>query len=152
MSSCIVYNVQYLVVHICICFVTTELSCRQSCVPKCWPTRHIPLRQSRPCKPRACFRFRPSLRVDPFLRWPALNSFSSTHRFQLGKTMSPLYLGNARSGPSPSRWPAFVTLPTLAKLPLVWRRLCHVVLFPSCLTEHTLTAIYVLLSRGSSVH
>ena len=34
MSSCIVYNVQYLVVHICICFVTTELSCRQSRVPK----------------------------------------------------------------------------------------------------------------------
>ena len=78
-----------------ICFVTTELSCRQSCVPKCWPTRHIPLRQSRPCKPRACFRFRPSLRVDPFLRWPALNSFSSTHRFQLGKILSTNLYGSS---------------------------------------------------------
>ena len=48
--------------------------------------RYIPLRQSRPYQPRACFLFRLSLRVDPFLRWPALKSFS-THRFQLGNTL-----------------------------------------------------------------
>ena len=45
--------------------------------------RHITLRQSRPYQPTAYFRFRLSLRVDPFLRWPALKSFSSAHRFQL---------------------------------------------------------------------
>ena len=49
---------------------------------------HVPLRQSRQYQPRACFLFRLSLRVDPFLRWPALISFSSTHRFQLGKILS----------------------------------------------------------------
>ena len=58
--------------------------------------RHIPLlRQSRPYQPRSCFLFRLSLRVDPFLRWPALKSFSSTHRFQLGKILSAnLYSSN----------------------------------------------------------
>ena len=51
--------------------------------------RHIPLRQTRPYQPtRSCFLFRLSLRVDPFLRWPALESCSSTYRFQLGKTWS----------------------------------------------------------------
>ena len=38
--------------------------------------------------PRARFLFRLSLRVYPFLRWPGLKSFSSTHRFQLGKIWS----------------------------------------------------------------
>ena len=47
--------------------------------------RHIPLRQSRPYHPRACFLFRLSLRVDAFLRCPALKSFSSTDCFQLEK-------------------------------------------------------------------
>ena len=51
-------------------------------------TRLVPLRQSRPCRQRAYFLFRPSLRVDTFLQWPALTSFSSTHRFQLGKILS----------------------------------------------------------------
>ena len=51
--------------------------------------RHIPLRQTRPYQPtRSCFLFHLSLRVDPFLRWPALESCSSTYRFQLGKTWS----------------------------------------------------------------
>ena len=50
--------------------------------------RHIPLRQSRLYQPRACFLFRLSLRVDPVFRWPALKSFSSTYRFQPGKTLS----------------------------------------------------------------
>ena len=49
--------------------------------------RHVPLRQSRPYKPRACFLFRLSLRVDPFLRWPALKRFSPTHRLQLEKPL-----------------------------------------------------------------
>ena len=44
--------------------------------------RYISLRQSRPYQPRACFLFRLSLRVGPFLRWPALKCFSSTRRFQ----------------------------------------------------------------------
>ena len=43
--------------------------------------------------------------------------------------------------PPPSRWPALTTLPHLAKFQLVWRRLCVVVLFASCLFEHTLTAV-----------
>ena len=43
--------------------------------------------------------------------------------------------------PPPCRWPALITLPTLAKLQLVWGRLCDVVLFLSCLVEHTLTAV-----------
>ena len=47
--------------------------------------------------------------------------------------------------PPPCRWPAFITLPTLAKFHLVWRRLCDVVLSrSSCLFEHTLTAVCVL--------
>ena len=77
--------------------------------------RNRPLRQSRPYQLRACFLYRLVLRVGPFLRWPAIKRFSSTHRFQLGKILSPPHLGNARSGPSPSRWPALIT-----KFPLVW--------------------------------
>ena len=50
--------------------------------------RHIPLRQSRHYKPRACFLFHRSLRFDPFLRWPALKCFRSTHRYQLEKKWS----------------------------------------------------------------
>ena len=45
--------------------------------------------------------------------------------------------------PPPCRWPALITLPTLAKFQLVWRRLCYV-LFRSCLFEHTLTAVCAL--------
>ena len=49
--------------------------------------------------------------------------------------------------PPPCRWPALITLPTLAKFQIVWRRICDVVLFPSsCLVEHTLTAVCVLPS------
>ena len=40
--------------------------------------------------------------------------------------------------------PALLTLPHLAKFQLVWRHLCDVVLSPSCLFEHTLTAVCVL--------
>ena len=50
--------------------------------------------------------------------------------------LSPPYLRNARSGPSRSRWPALITLLTLANFPLVWCRLCDVVLFPSCLVPY----------------
>lgn len=39
------------------------------------------------------------------------------------------------------RWPSLI-LPTLAKLQLVWRRLCGVVLFLPSLVEHTLAAAY----------
>ena len=46
--------------------------------------------------------------------------------------------------PLPCRWPALITLRTLAKFELVWRRRCDVVLFPSCLFEHTVTAVCVL--------
>ena len=46
--------------------------------------------------------------------------------------------------PPPSRWPAFITLHHLTKFQLVWRRLCDVVLFLSCLFEHTLTAVCVV--------
>ena len=46
--------------------------------------------------------------------------------------------------PPPCRWPALITLPTLARFQLVWRRPCDVMLFPfSCLVEHTLTAVCV---------
>ena len=41
--------------------------------------------QSRPHQLRACFLFRLSLGVDPFLRWPPIQTFRSTHRFHLGK-------------------------------------------------------------------
>ena len=44
--------------------------------------------------------------------------------------------------PPPTRWQV-ITLPHLAKFQLVWRRMCDV-LFPSCLFEHTLTAVCVL--------
>ena len=51
--------------------------------------------------------------------------------------------------PLPCRWPALVTLPTLANFQLVWRRLGDVVLFrSSCLFDHTLTAVCVLPSIG----
>ena len=43
--------------------------------------------------------------------------------------------------PPPCRWPALITLSTLAKFHLVWRRPCNVGLFPSCLVEHTLPAV-----------
>ena len=47
--------------------------------------------------------------------------------------------------PPSCRWPSLITLPTLAKFQLVWRRLCDVVLFrSSCLFEHTLTAVCAL--------
>ena len=46
--------------------------------------RHMLLRQSRSYQPRACFLFRLSRRVNPFLRWSALKSFSSTDSFQPG--------------------------------------------------------------------
>ena len=44
----------------------------------------------------------------------------------------------------PCRWPAIITLRTLAKFHLAWRRLCDVVLFLSSLVEHTLTAVCLL--------
>ena len=117
-----------------------------------WQTApHASLWLLRPYQPRACFLLY-SLRVDPFLQWPAFKSFRSTRYFQLGKILLPPFLGNARSGPSPSRWPALITLPNLAKYSLVGRRLCDVVLFLSCIVEHTLTAICVLLSRRSPTH
>ena len=47
--------------------------------------------------------------------------------------------------PPSCRWPALITLPTLAKCQLVSRRLCDVVLFcSSCLFKHTLTAVCAL--------
>ena len=45
------------------------------------------------------------------------------------------------------RWPAFITLSTLAaKFQLVWRRLCDVIMLirSSCLFEYTLTAVCAL--------
>ena len=45
--------------------------------------------------------------------------------------------------PLPSQWPVLITLSPFAKFQLVWRRLCDVVLFPSCLFERTLTAVCV---------
>ena len=92
--------------------------------------RHLPLRQSRPCQPRACFLFVFQFELTLFSDGQ-LNSFSSTHHFQLGNVLSLPYLGNVRNGPSPSRWPALI------KFPRVWRRLCDVVLFPSCLVITT---------------
>ena len=59
--------------------------------------------------------------------------------------VSPLVLPDEHPPtPPPSRWSALITLPTLAKFHLVWRRVCVVMLFPSCLFEHTLTAICVI--------
>ena len=47
--------------------------------------------------------------------------------------------------PLPCRWPALVTLATLAKFLIAWRRLCDVVLFrSSCLFERTLSAVCAL--------
>ena len=47
--------------------------------------------------------------------------------------------------PPPCRWPALITLPTLGKFQLVWRRLRDVVLFrSSCLSEYTLTVVCAL--------
>ena len=44
--------------------------------------------------------------------------------------------------PPPCRWPALITLPTLANFQLVWHRLCDVVLFrSSILFQHTLTPV-----------
>ena len=41
--------------------------------------------------------------------------------------------------PQPCQWPALITLSTLVKFQLVWRRLRDVVLFLSCLVKHGLT-------------
>ena len=59
---------QRIVVHIYKSFVTTELFCRRSRVPKSAAGKpfHTPLRQSWPYGPRACLLTRPSLLVDPF--------------------------------------------------------------------------------------
>ena len=47
--------------------------------------------------------------------------------------------------PPPCRWPPLITSPTLAKLQLVSRRLCDVVLIrSSCVFEYTLTAACAL--------
>ena len=48
----------------------------------------ILLRQLRPYRPRSYFVFVFQSELTPFLQWPALNIFSSTHRFQLVKTLS----------------------------------------------------------------
>ena len=47
------------------------------------------------------------------------------------------------STPPPIRWPALITLPHLANVQFVWRRLCDVVLFPRCLFAHVLPAVCV---------
>ena len=47
--------------------------------------------------------------------------------------------------PPPCRWPALITLPTLSKFQLVWRHLCDVVLFPSCLVKHGPTDASLLI-------
>ena len=44
-----------------------------------------------------------------------------------------------------SRWPPLIASPTLAKLELIYRRLCVVVLFPSCLVKHGLTDAPLLI-------
>ena len=49
----------------------------------------------------------------------------------------------------PCRWPALITLPTLVKFQLVWRRLCDLLFRSSCLFEHTLTAVCALLEYQS---
>ena len=56
--------------------------------------------------------------------------------------------------PPPSRWLfiALITLPTLAKFQLVWRRFCDVVLFSSCLVEHTLFWAACVLPQYHSGH
>ena len=47
--------------------------------------------------------------------------------------------------PPRCRWPALITLPTVAKFQLVWRPLCGVVLFgSSCLFERTFTTVRAL--------
>ena len=46
--------------------------------------------------------------------------------------------------PPPTRRSALITLPTLAKLQVVWRRLCGV-LIPSCLVKHGLTDALLLI-------
>ena len=59
--------------------------------------------------------------------------------------VSPLVLPDEHPpNPRPSPWPALITLPTLAKFHIVWRRLCDVAGFPSRLFEHTLTAVCIL--------
>ena len=68
MSSCI-DCLQCTVVHIYICFVTTELLYRQTRVPKSQTAskpRHTPLRQSRPYQSRACFFFVFHFELTPF--------------------------------------------------------------------------------------
>ena len=72
---------------------TTELSCRQSRIPKSWvqlANRAILYISTTitTISTKIMFYFSSFTSSWPFLRWPALKSFSSTHRFQLGKTLS----------------------------------------------------------------
>ena len=53
--------------------------------------------------------------------------------------------------PAPIRWPDLITLPTLVKFQLVWRRLCDVVLFPACLVKHGLTGAPLLIQNRFQV-
>ena len=68
-----------------------------------------------------------------------LHSESSEPTMLLSRTTPDEHLRT----PPPTRWPALITLPNLAKFQLVWRRLCDVVLLPSCLLEYTLAAVCV---------
>ena len=50
--------------------------------------RHIPLRQTTTISTEGVFIFRLSLRADPFLPWPALERFRSTHLFYPGENFA----------------------------------------------------------------
>ena len=77
----------------------------------------------------ACTQKTPNLRCRFLER--RLTNTPRRHRLADGQLSS-------LSRPS-CRWPALITLPTLAKFQLVWHRLCDIVLFrSSCLFEHTL--------------
>ena len=66
--------------------------------------------------------------------------------------ISPTTLDEHPPTSPPCRWPALITLLTLTKFQLVWRRLCDVVLFhSSCLSEHTLTAVCALTECHSLI-
>lgn len=73
------------------------------------------LRQQQRCRRVSCDKIF-DLTADGF-------SFYIIFLYCLECSLSPPCFGNVRSGPSPSGWPVLITMPTLAKFPLFWRRL-----------------------------
>ena len=70
------------------------------------------------------------------------SGWSSTLRMPLLGVSPPSFSPSHPPTPPPSRWPAFITLPPLVRLQLVWCRLCEALLSSSSLTRRFCCLVY----------